>query len=334
MKISTMENIRKAEIISAMTFSILANLAKREDIALLSNNIDFITIGNMVTNYAYAADLLTNKASIKLASDYKQLNEMYREVVSNIVEFYNDLGLDNPLSICGVYQYMYRKGYLSRNGHFAYSPDMKDIADLYGVDIIRGTGVCRSISSMLIDIYRKSGYESHGLAVRVENGMLGEVVSNTNVKMNKDPKAKKMVNAAVGISSVFHMANHVITEVSSDSGKLLLCPTNCLVLQKEKNKVTVANQPTGKVMYFNPIADILTGIKSSPITSFREMNTTYTAPEEHQEIMRNITRDCEFNEDAFEEFYEQNSELYDEIGALADKQHGLVKRLIPILPTK
>lgn len=336
MKMKTIEDIRKVELVGALGISVLATLSRMDNDSLtfLIQNADFINLLNSIFNYTYTLDILTNQKTQKLTSDYKELDVLYQEAIKNISKFYEMLELNDPLSICGVYQYMYRKGYLSRNNYFEYSSNMKDLADLYGIDVIRGSGVCRSISSMLVDIYKKLGYESHGLAVRVEDGMLKEVNPNSYVPMNKNSNSKRLVKFAIGISSIFHIANHVITEVSTDSGKLLLCPTNCLVLQKEKNKITVANQPTSKVMYFNPIADMLTGIKSNPVTSFKEMNTVYTAPEEHQEIMKSIARDCEFNKDLFEEFYQQNHELFEEIGAKADEQHGLVKRIIPILPLK
>ena len=43
--------------------------------------------------------------------------------------------------------------------------DLKDLPNLYGVDIVRGKGVCRSISSMLVDIYKDLGYNATNLVV-------------------------------------------------------------------------------------------------------------------------------------------------------------------------
>ena len=50
-----------------------------------------------------------------------------------------------------LYVYLYRSGYLSVNHEFKYSNNMIDFPLLNGVDVVRGRGVCRSISSMFTD---------------------------------------------------------------------------------------------------------------------------------------------------------------------------------------
>ena len=337
MKMKTIENIRKAEIIGALSFSILSKLANSNDpsFALLTDNINFITLGNLITNYGYTLDILTNMQTIKLTEEYKYLDNIYHEFLGEVSNLLFELEINDPESICAIYEYMYRKGYLSRNKTFKYSTDMKDIPNLYGLDVVRGAGVCRSIASLLVDIYRYQGYESHGLAVRVQDGLLKETTPELKIDLMADENARKFVNVAIILGKTTGIANHEIVEVTTSKGGLLLCPTNCLVLQKEGLKITVANQPTTKKMVYNPVCDMINSVKTNPHTSLKEITTTYNPPdEEYREKFDGTIKKCRDNEDVLEAFYQQNSELYSEIGAVSDKQRGLVKRLIPIIPNK
>lgn len=68
--------------------------------------------------------------------------------------------------------YLYRSGYLSVNHEFKYSNNMIDFPLLNGVDVVRGRGVCRSISSMFTDICNSVGLTASNVSVRVRPGML------------------------------------------------------------------------------------------------------------------------------------------------------------------
>ena len=331
MKMKAFEDFRTVEILSYASLRVLLNLASADDsIAFLSQNKELMEYIYNVVADVYLVDLLTHRETIKMTSDYKELKSLYQESIHNITDFYSDLDLNDPLSVCAAYQYMYRSGFLSRGKKFTYSNDMKDLTDLLGLDVIRGTGVCRSISSMLIDIYRELGYESHALGVRVQEGMLNKVKPNLDIKIDATKSSRKFLKAVVIISTLFHLGNHAITEVSSDKGKILLCPTNCLVLEKHSFKITVADQPTKKAMWFNPFSDLVGGLQSNPINTVSECFSTYRAPENHQEIMARVAEWCKMNDEVFEYFYEQNKELFGDIGTLGDEKSSYIKRLLPI----
>ena len=103
-------------------------------------------------SFAYNASILTGFQLEQLCKDYARMETFYNAVVCNIAELIEAFGIENDsVKIFALYVYLYRSGYLSVNHEFKYSNNMIDFPLLNGVDVVRGRGVCRSISSMFTD---------------------------------------------------------------------------------------------------------------------------------------------------------------------------------------
>lgn len=108
--------------------------------------------------------------------DYKEIKNLYDKIINNLVSFFEEQNISDPVEIFTIYQFMYRNGYLSFNHNFNYDIDMKDLSRLNGTDLIRSTGVCKIITSFLTDVYKKMDYDSCNYFVK----KIAKVISITN----------------------------------------------------------------------------------------------------------------------------------------------------------
>lgn len=101
-----------------------------------------------------------------LTKDVKLVRDLYQEFITNYNKLNKLFDLSNPIEIYTMFHYLLYKGYLSVDKNFMFSGKVaKDIEGLFGVDVIAGKGVCRHISSMLVDILNNYGIESGLLSV-------------------------------------------------------------------------------------------------------------------------------------------------------------------------
>jgi len=92
--------------------------------------------------------------------DVVEVRKLYQEFLDNYTKLNKEFNFNDPVSIYALYNYMRLNGYLSKDKEKESSSDYLDIGTLYGVDVIRGNGVCRHISSMFTDILNYSGVEA------------------------------------------------------------------------------------------------------------------------------------------------------------------------------
>ena len=83
-------------------------------------------------------DVCTSFRTQTITREYKELNELYKEVITSTGHLIKKFEFNDPISIFAVYIYMYRSGYLSNDKCFEYSTNMKDFSRLFGLDVIRG----------------------------------------------------------------------------------------------------------------------------------------------------------------------------------------------------
>lgn len=135
---------------------------------------------------------------------------------------------------------MYRNGYLSYNHNFNYDIDMKDLTKLNGVDVIRGTGVCRSISSFLTDLYKEMGCDSCNLLVNANRTILNNIDRQGNYsKWKISKKTSGFVKTISNVSSVIPISNHLITLLEKDRNTYVFDPTIDYETYKEIYKNTL-----------------------------------------------------------------------------------------------
>lgn len=273
--------------------------------------------------------------------DYKQIENLYDNIITNLANFLKEQNITDPVEIFTIYQFMYRNGYLSYNHNFNYDMDMKDLSKLNGTDVVRGTGVCRSISSFLTDLYKKMGYDSCNLLVNANRTILNNIDKQGDYpkwKINK--KTSRFVKVISKVSTIIPMSNHLITLLEKDEKTYIFDATNDAFLIKGKNnKLILPNQKNGrmKIHYFinciNKLSGQIGSLKSKKQIKDYLQNPTIDY-ETYKEIYKNTLIYIKNNILLFQEFYENNTSLYLELFEKINEQSDLISRIYPELNLK
>ena len=335
MHLKTQEMIRKLELIAAL---ISLSLVSFNDISELNelynflenNNISLDDLKNVskLTQNIYLLDVFASFRTQMGTNEYKELKKLYKEVITNTGDLINEFEFNDPISIFAMYIYMYRSGYLSNDKYFEYNTDMKDFSRLFGLDVIRGRGVCRSVASMLKDIYDEVGMNSRCMLVNTNGETIEQLEHLSDIPVIKSEKGKKFVKIVSTITKYTSVPNHMITAVSKEGKSYILDPMNDGLLYKgNRNKLVLANNPNysmknNEFMYtFYKMLGNLTGDKDV-------CNYNSISEEEYRTIYLKALKICKNNILMFEEFYKNNQEIYSEIYSKAERQKGFIKRLI------
>lgn len=288
---------------------------------------------NFLLNTSSAASLLIQPTLEKHASDYKQIKLFYDEVIRDTVKLLNDFEVKNAIGVFAFYIYLYRNGYLSYNKKFQYSSNMKDLPDLYGIDVIRGNGVCRSISSMFTDISCQIGLPASNMAVKMFNA--NSITSLNTAKINVDKNDSSLFKLIERATSYLPFANHLVTIID---GEGVFDPTNDIflnMLSKKEYADICSDEAIIKYSYFSNLFCKLTDNFSTNLNIAKSYSTiTRKDYIEYYKIYKKMLLIIENNKDILEQFYNEHKELYSEINCLCDKEHSLAKRYFPILPIK
>ena len=210
-----------------------------------------------------------------------------------------------------------------------------------GLDIIRGHGVCRSISSMLKDIYNEMGMKSINLDVKADLQTLKNIESLSTIDLESTEQSHKYVKIIEIITKYIPLFNHLITMVEKDGINYILDPTNDAFLYYSKNnKLNLANNPKFSMQNysFKVISLLHNFVEQNNNYKLRQLKEQINLPTisytEYKRKYLESLKICLENKDLFEEFYQRNKPLIEEINTLSEKQNCFVKRLIPILPIK
>lgn len=302
------------------------------------NLVDTLDINSLhliisALNILYTVDITNISHTEKLTTEYKELKVLYDEVIDSVGDLSQELEFDNPVEIFAFYVYLYRNGYLSYNKFLEYDIDLKDFPNLNGLDIIRGKGVCRSISSMLVDIYQHLGFESANLHVYATNESchqqdLGDTELNVSTS---DVKKIKLLSK---LFSLFTVTNHQITGVYDTNYGYIFDPTNGGMLHYHSGgKIYVPN--TQHYMTVKNVSQLLSmtlGRENSILNSDYFLNSM--DEDTYRELYSKALELCKNNQVYLEDFYRDNIGLYEEIFNLAEKQRSYLERMFPIIPQK
>lgn len=326
MKIRDMERIRCLELYAIIASGLLA------DKGINISNIDMNLI-NDLCNYAYLVDFTTSFRTTKLANDYKEMNDIYNKIISNTTNFMKEFDLKNPAEVFTFYVYLYRGGFLSENGDFEYNMDLKDLPGLYGADIVRGKGVCRSISSMLVDIYKDLNYNSTNLAVCATEDSIKNQQQLCDFPKKKNVKHPELLKKLMPISEKLKMCNHQITFVEDNKNSYIFDPTNDGMLQYDKDTNTLYVGDKNNKMYprtYGQCSCILLGNEKFSIVDLKSDNAI--SDEMFREIYINTLEMCRANLSYFKEFATKNRVLYKDLNELTEEQRGMMGRAFPFVP--
>lgn len=347
MKLNTQIQIRKNELsmylASLIIAIILTSTNQNETIneindLLKTYNID-INIIKLIIQNIYNIDYITSFRTEAFTDEHKQLKSMYDEILNNTAILYKSIDLSEPVSIFATYVYMYRKGYFSHNQKFLYSSNMKDFAKLNGIDVIRGTGVCRSIASFLTDIYNQMNMNSYNMPVNVQVEILKKMKELSIITLESDEDAKKFVKIITMLTKYIKIPNHMITMVEHNDKNYIFDPTNDAFLQYYNPfKISI---PTEENLFIKNttfslvnIIQNLMGIYPDGINIPKKINQIKKSTisyDEYEKIYLETLKNCLENDKLFQEFYNSNKNLINQIYDLSEQQPNMIKRLIPII---
>lgn len=330
MKIKHLEYIRALLLGSSVVTTALTN----------SEIVDLEQVSSVLMA-SYNLSLLTGFHLEQLTRDYEEIDGVYRLIVGNIAELVEVFNIqDDPVKVFALFVYLYRSGFLSYGKDFTYSFDMKDLARLNGVDVVRGTGVCRSISSMFTDVCNYVGLTAANVSVKVSSKCLEMKEQLSPVDLKSVQKNKKIVRIVSAIMSPLPLANHLVTVVSDGKHAGVFDPTNDIYMNMRRfGKYEFINN-TGATMSYKSFSNLMPLIFGQMQTKFNlfelhkysKMNKlTY---EEYKKSYREVLELIKANPQFLEAFYNLNQEYYEILERLTREQHGMIKRMIPIIPNK
>lgn len=342
MKMKTLEKIRLAEIISIILLAVATeqSLNENELIKILQSNgisLDDLNSLRKIMNLVLDIDILSSFIVQTTTKEYKEMKNLYDKVVENTSQLTRILEFDNPIQIFALYVYLYRNGYLSNDKYFTYSTNMKDFAKLGGVDVVRGSGVCRSISSFLTDLYLDLGFKATNVCVNASSNACHNLQKLSDANLNVQPNSKAFVKFVSALTKVLPIANHQISMVTTDEYNYILDPTNDGYLKRNKyNRLTVPNVENS---YMNIVSlqQLYMGFLSTTKLNYNlfdlynDLNIPSVSDAIYRENYLNTLKICRENIDLLEGLYNKNKTLYKDIFAISEQQRDMIGRMLPII---
>jgi hypothetical protein len=305
---------------------------------LLSNGISMEDITPYMS-LAYNASILTGFQLEQLCKDYERIESFYNAVVCNTAELLEAFNIEkDPVKVFSLYVYLYRSGYLSVNHEFKYSNDMKDLPLLNGVDVVRGKGVCRSISYMFTDVCNSVGLTASNVSVRVKPGVLNFSEELSLGKLDSETKGKRFAEIVGKVTSVIPLGNHLVTAIEHDTETGMYDPTNDVfmhIIGSRKYGFVNSTSATMSYNFFSSIVPRLFGQMNTEVDIgyLRKLSMKEKLEyEKYKSIYEEINQLIRDNQIVFDEFYKINLPYYTEIDRLTKDQHGMIKRMFPIIP--
>lgn len=294
-----------------------------------------------ITLMAYI--MMQSSGGINNTKEIKQIKEIYQEFIKKYNKLNKIFDLNDPVQIHTMFNYLVSKGYLSFDKNYSFSGNQaRDYKSILGANILTGKGVCRHTASMLTDILNDYNIEAGSLGVCSQEvsvnikfideqkytkeelikwlhshtlndkslNLLKEIIEylDKNDKLNIElqyiiKEEKNYLKKLIG--------NHAITYAYKDGKSYYLDPTLDRIYRKEGNvlsdsELSVYPKILSSLFYldnYNIYANMNKRIKeNNPSISLEE-----------QEKMKNETLYlCRNNTDVFEDFYNDNKDLYEE----------------------
>jgi hypothetical protein len=284
-----------------------------------------LAFGTKVTLDLLLADSIERKSNY-----YQEIKKMYTEIIENTKDLYNELGIIDPTHIFSVYSYMLKKGYFSANMDFAYGFTSKDLSRLLGADVIVGRGVCRNISSFLVDLYNNMGILSLPLSVNATKKTLTQIEEISEIAMKVDNQKDKL-RILSKILTFLKFPNHMITLAEKDGKAYIFDPTNdcaCTGINIKQISLLGNDKARMLVSYLYPL---IYEKPSVVIKTAKLINNNTIDNQTFKKLYKEGFEIFMSNEKRFEQFYYKNTKNYNEISEKMNKIPTLIKRRFPIL---
>lgn len=298
----------------------------------------------MASFIAYLSLVLSNA---KLhTNDISEIRKLYQQFIQNYNKMNKDFELNNPVQIYTMFNYLLYGDYLSKDKEFQFSgEEARDITAIYGTNIMIGKGVCRHISSMFRDILNNYGIEAYNLGCYCRT-------YNVNVKMiemqkfsyeeQKEWVKKHIIDERTNCFLIVlieemekqkkyaefsyeqeedknpikkMVGNHVICYSRYNGKDYYLDPTQTRIYRLNSDSNTLFDNEEDSDMKIRQTSSILAN-STKEYMEMRKMLANPTSSisiEEEQKLVLGTKKLCEQSIDIFEQFYNDNSEIYDEI---------------------
>lgn len=266
----------------------------------------------------------------KNSMDCKDLKILYSEVLGNVSKLLKELDMNEPVSIFSSYVFMSRGGYLSADKKIEYALDLKDIKGMYGLDVLRGKGVCRSFASMLKDIYKEMGYDANVISVSTTKEAINTIKSLSMFdKPHTSEKTSKEVKNIMFFTKLLSLANHLVTIVSDQNKSYVLDPTNDgLLLPQSTFKLLVSDESSKKMIY-RPMQTMQ--IEKDTVGIIRKLCSESITREEYEKIYLDAQKRIFENMDILEKFYIENAPIFEEVANKTENIPGFYTRKYPLM---
>lgn len=312
-----------------------------EQYPMLNNSLDMVYSASLVAYFA----LILSKGKL-YTKDMSEIRTLYQQFIQNYNKMNKDFELNNPIQIYTMFNYLLYEGYLSKGKEFQFSgEEARDINPISGTNIIMGKGVCRHISSMFKDILNDYGIEAYNLGCYCRT-------YNVNINITEQPKysyneLKEWVKKHIIDERTNCFLNAFIEELEKQEkyaefsykqeedknpipkmvGNHAICfsrfngqdyyldPTQTRIYRLNPDSNTLFDNEEDSDMKIKLASSILSN-NSKEYIKMKKMllNSNPSIPiEEEQELVLRTKKLCEQNIDIFEQFYNDNSEIYDEI---------------------
>lgn len=284
---------------------------------------------------------------------------LYEEIVDRLCRLFIKLGIENnPVKIYETFIYMYTNGYLSYNSKFLEDVPSRYInlelngyikADIVGMMVMCGFGVCRHTSDFLYHIYSRLGYQCSQLFTY--HPLLHIEVDNKSDKFLTNYEAQQYVDDATKDFDLFskeerhydRIYGKIVVHVNyvPETNMRLLNHTMNIVVDKDgivhildTRYHCVGEKIDKDILRMNYQGLMHKDFIQSDVFFHTYYGTDYTAGLELLNYNGNIDKDvlnsilygnsCQKEDKAYEEFQKENMREYNRV---ADNIHRLIKRI-------
>ena len=151
------------------------------------------------------------------------LYESYLQILLKTAELMRELGLNDPIKVSRMYEYLLYNGYLSINHNFVFSKcDFELPITLDGASIPTGHGVCLNIASLHKDLLNLLGHKAYLVFSFCSSKMFSKKAYIPDINITDEFKKDKMER----LNSFFHFSNHAATIFEKDGIYYISDPTN------------------------------------------------------------------------------------------------------------
>ncbi len=264
----------------------------RKSIEKLNIN-ELIELSDLI--FSEIADRKYSNGKVLFYEEENKLRQLYLRLINNIKVFYTEIGITDPIGIFRAFIYSYKNGFLSLNKNFKVDSPDDDFIFLLGLNVIKGSGICRHLSVMLKDIMEFFGYETMLLDMHYK-----VIQQGTKYKIIKD---NKYVNLK------YAKSNHMVVYVKDKECSYIFDPLKELLL------IPVGK---GKLVRSTDDTNTLQKCICNNICYYKLKKNNFVTKGQYEDRINLVCENLLSQKEKFEEFYIENYQVYKDINELMD----------------